>query len=103
MLRAFGGDSGEKGGAARRLEPGRPAVRTEGKGQSLKDSAPSRPPHVAATRPAMAAAPRPSPTPPVVRPVELADAPAARAVGVQQLDLNRMAERWDDIVAELRG
>ena len=99
MLRAFGA-GGREGETPAKREVIKPVQPADGKRQSLKDSASSRPPHVVAQKPA----PRPAaPKPAASRPAVLADASVPQVVGSQPLDLNRMAERWDDIVAELRS
>jgi DNA polymerase-3 subunit gamma/tau len=76
-----------------RLRDAAPATATD------VSMAPSTPP--ARVAPAARVAPSPPPARPAAPPPHLADAPI-RAASTEPLDINRLAERWDEIVAAVR-
>ncbi len=112
-----GGGGGAGGGTGAPGMSRRPAAVPPPRGAALRDAAPAEPPPwEAAAAPGLAAVPsappsaasspavpaRPAPAPAARRPAGPADAP----VPVPQdlpLDLNRLAEHWDAIVAEVRA
>ncbi len=106
VLRGLGGAAGGEASGGRASAPA--AVRAApapGREPRLRDAAPPPPAHEPRMRNA-APAPRMAPPPlpegdPGPAPLSLADAPA-RAAAAEPLDINRLAERWDDIVAGTR-
>jgi DNA polymerase-3 subunit gamma/tau len=119
VLRAFGDQSSVPRSAGPRATPAPRSMQSSGARETLRDSAPPPRARAAASgahestlestlesaldTPAPAVRQPARPAPRVAPANVLADATPAPASGTEPLDVNRLAERWDDIIAELRA